>query len=109
MRRAPRPSRLSPGGSSRSETVQRARRPTWCGYPKVNILRALSVLIRAGHNRILHDVRNHLVRGYEDAGVIAVQIEDQEFPKKCGHTPFKRVVPTRDMVVKVTVFGLVQR
>ena len=36
---------------------------------------------------------HHTVRGYEAAGVVAIQIEDQEFPKKCGHTPFKRVVP----------------
>ena len=29
----------------------------------------------------------HTVRGYEAAGVAAIQIEDQEFPKKCGHAP----------------------
>lgn len=46
---------------------------------------------------------HHTVRGYEDAGVAAVQIEDQEFPKKCGHTPFKRVVPVLDMVEKIKV------
>ena len=46
---------------------------------------------------------HHTVRGYEDAGVAAIQIEDQEFPKKCGHTPFKRVVPVLDMVEKVKV------
>ena len=46
---------------------------------------------------------HHTVRGYEDAGVTAIQIEDQEFPKKCGHTPFKRVVPLIDMVEKVKV------
>jgi 2-methylisocitrate lyase-like PEP mutase family enzyme len=46
---------------------------------------------------------HHTVRGYEEAGVVAVQIEDQEFPKKCGHTPFKRVVPTIDMVEKIKV------
>jgi 2-methylisocitrate lyase-like PEP mutase family enzyme len=34
---------------------------------------------------------------------MAIQIEDQEFPKKCGHTPFKRVVPMIDMVEKVKV------
>jgi 2-methylisocitrate lyase-like PEP mutase family enzyme len=45
----------------------------------------------------------HTVRGYEAAGVNAIQIEDQVFPKKCGHTPFKRVVPTIDMVEKVKV------
>lgn len=46
---------------------------------------------------------HHTVRGYEEAGVVAIQIEDQEFPKKCGHTPFKRVVPVIDMVEKIKV------
>ena len=46
---------------------------------------------------------HHTVRGYEAAGVAAIQIEDQEFPKKCGHTPNKRVVPIIDMVEKVKV------
>jgi 2,3-dimethylmalate lyase len=45
----------------------------------------------------------HTVRGYEDAGVTAIQIEDQEFPKKCGHTPNRRVIPLEDMVRKVKV------
>ncbi len=46
---------------------------------------------------------HHTVRGYEEAGVTAIQIEDQEFPKKCGHTPFKRCVPVEDMVEKIKV------
>ena len=46
---------------------------------------------------------HHTVRGYEAAGVSAIQIEDQEFPKKCGHTPFKRIVPVTDMVEKIKV------
>lgn len=46
---------------------------------------------------------HHTVRGYEAAGVAAIQIEDQEFPKKCGHTPYKRVISTDDMVQKVKV------
>jgi 2-methylisocitrate lyase-like PEP mutase family enzyme len=45
----------------------------------------------------------HTVKGYERAGVTAIQIEDQEFPKKCGHTPFKRCVPVEDMVEKIKV------
>jgi 2-methylisocitrate lyase-like PEP mutase family enzyme len=45
----------------------------------------------------------HTVRGYEDAGVSAIQIEDQEFPKKCGHTPNRRVIPLEDMVRKIEV------
>lgn len=46
---------------------------------------------------------HHTVRGYEAAGVTAIQIEDQEFPKKCGHTPHKRCVPVEDMVEKIKV------
>jgi 2-methylisocitrate lyase-like PEP mutase family enzyme len=46
---------------------------------------------------------HHTVRGYEAAGVSGIQIEDQEFPKKCGHTPYKRVIPLEDMVDKVRV------
>ena len=45
----------------------------------------------------------HTVRGYERAGVSAIQIEDQEFPKKCGHTPGRRVIPTDDMARKIQV------
>ena len=45
----------------------------------------------------------HTVRGYEAAGVAAIQIEDQEFPKKCGHAPGRRVVPLGDMLRKVEV------
>ena len=45
----------------------------------------------------------HTVRGYEEAGAAAIQLEDQEFPKKCGHTPGRRVIPMEDMVKKVRV------
>ena len=43
------------------------------------------------------------VRGYEAAGAAAIQIEDQVFPKRCGHTPGRRVVPAEDMVRKIKV------
>lgn len=45
----------------------------------------------------------HTVRGYEAAGVAAIQLEDQEFPKKCGHTTGRLVIPTQDMVRKIEV------
>lgn len=45
----------------------------------------------------------HTVRGYERAGASAIQLEDQEFPKKCGHTPGRRVIPLEDMVAKIKV------
>lgn len=41
------------------------------------------------------------IRQYERAGVAAIHIEDQEFPKRCGHLEDKRVVPVGDMVRKV--------
>ena len=45
----------------------------------------------------------HTVQGYELAGASAIQLEDQEFPKKCGHTPGRRVIPMDDMVKKIRV------
>jgi 2-methylisocitrate lyase-like PEP mutase family enzyme len=45
----------------------------------------------------------HTVRGYERAGAVAIQLEDQEFPKKCGHMPGRRVVPVEDMVARIRV------
>jgi 2-methylisocitrate lyase-like PEP mutase family enzyme len=45
----------------------------------------------------------HTIRGYEMAGVAAIQIEDQEFPKRCGHTPGKRVVSLNEMVLRIRV------
>ena len=45
----------------------------------------------------------YTVRGYEAAGAVAIQLEDQEFPKKCGHMLGRRVVSVEDMVDKVKV------
>ena len=41
------------------------------------------------------------VRKYEQSGVAAIHIEDQEFPKRCGHLDDKRVIPTEDMIPKI--------
>ncbi len=46
---------------------------------------------------------HHTVEKFEETGICAIQIEDQEFPKKCGHTPNKRVVETQEMVDKIKV------
>jgi 2,3-dimethylmalate lyase len=46
---------------------------------------------------------SHTVGGYERAGAAAIQLEDQEFPKKCGHTPERLVIPTEEMVHKIAV------
>lgn len=41
------------------------------------------------------------VRQLERAGASALQIEDQVFPKKCGHFAGKAVVPAQEMVQKI--------
>ena len=41
------------------------------------------------------------VREYERSGVAAVHIEDQIFPKRCGHLDGKQVVPCEEMVIKL--------
>lgn len=45
----------------------------------------------------------HTVREFEAAGASALHLEDQEMPKKCGHTKGKRVVSTEDMAAKIAV------
>jgi len=41
------------------------------------------------------------IREYERAGVAAVHIEDQIWPKKCGHMEGKQVIPVDEMVQKI--------
>jgi len=41
------------------------------------------------------------VRGYADAGFAAVMIEDQVWPKRCGHTRGKQVVPRQEAIARV--------
>ncbi len=41
------------------------------------------------------------VREYEAAGVAGLHLEDQEFPKRCGHLEGKRVIPVETMVARI--------
>lgn len=43
----------------------------------------------------------HTVRLMEAAGAAGINIEDQSFPKRCGHMDGKAVIPTEEMVQKV--------
>ena len=43
------------------------------------------------------------VREYEAAGVDVIQLEDQEWPKRCGHMEGKRLVSQEEMVQRVRV------
>ena len=41
------------------------------------------------------------VKRYEASGLAGMFIEDQVFPKRCGHMPGKQVVSTQEMVAKL--------
>ena len=42
-----------------------------------------------------------VVRGFEKAGMAAIMIEDQVWPKRCGHMAGKAVIPAEEMVQKI--------
>lgn len=41
------------------------------------------------------------VRAYESGGAAAIQLEDQVFPKRCGHTRNRTVIPIKEAVAKI--------
>ena len=52
-----------------------------------------------GYGNELNAVRT--VREYEKRGVAGIHIEDQDFPKKCGHLENKVIIPLDDYVAKI--------
>lgn len=43
------------------------------------------------------------VQQYERMGIAALHIEDQVFPKRCGHLDGKQLIPTEEMTLKIRV------
>lgn len=76
-----------------SEMVDNARR----------IVEAVNIPVIAdadtGYGNPINVIRT--VQAYENAGVAGIHIEDQVFPKKCGHITGKQVVPRDDMIEKI--------
>jgi 2-methylisocitrate lyase-like PEP mutase family enzyme len=52
-----------------------------------------------GYGNELNVVRT--VREYERRGVAGIHVEDQGFPKKCGHLENKAIIPLEDYVAKI--------
>jgi len=87
------------------------------GYPDLGLLspreivdRLANVVEHAGGVPVIADADTgygsalnvrRAVREFERAGVAALHLEDQTFPKRCGHYDDKAVVPTADMVQKL--------
>lgn len=62
---------------------------------------SLPVIVDAdtGFGNALNVMRT--VRGFERAGAAMIQLEDQTFPKRCGHLDGKSVVSTQEMTGKL--------
>jgi 2-methylisocitrate lyase-like PEP mutase family enzyme len=60
-----------------------------------------------GYGNELNVVRT--VREYETAGVAGIHIEDQGFPKKCGHLDDKEIVPREDWLAKIRAAAAARR
>src|SRR3954449_9497262 len=52
-----------------------------------------------GYGNALNVVRT--VREFERAGASAIQLEDQDFPKRCGHLEGKALIPPDEMCGKI--------
>ena len=68
-----------------------------------NLVNAVDLPVFADGDTGYGDVNNVIrtVREYEQAGVAGLFIEDQVFPKRCGHMEGKSVIPAEEMVAKI--------
>ena len=68
-----------------------------------NIVAAVNIPVVAdgdnGYGGPLNVVRT--TQAYEQAGLAAIQLEDQVTPKRCGHMEGKEVIPKNEMVAKI--------
>ena len=60
-----------------------------------------------GYGNELNVVRT--VREYEQSGVAGIHIEDQGFPKKCGHLEDKEIVAREDFLAKIRAAAAARR
>jgi carboxyvinyl-carboxyphosphonate phosphorylmutase len=52
-----------------------------------------------GQGNVINVIR--MVREFEKGGAAGLFIEDQRFPKRCGHMEGKEVIPTEEMIPKI--------
>ncbi len=78
---------------SYGEMVDQAR--TICGAVRIPVMADGDT----GYGNAVNVKRT--VRGYAQAGCAAVMIEDQVWPKRCGHTRGKQVVDTREALARI--------
>jgi 2-methylisocitrate lyase-like PEP mutase family enzyme len=68
-----------------------------------NIAQAVSIPVMADADTGYGNAVNvyHTVRVFEHAGIAGINLEDQVFPKRCGHIKGKEIIPMDEMVSKI--------
>lgn len=89
---------------------------TLLGLPDIGLLSGAEIIEQARRTTMASDLAlvcdadtgfgnavnvAYTVRALEAAGVAAIQLEDQTFPKRCGHFEGKTVVPAEEMLQKL--------
>ncbi|WP_413496208.1 isocitrate lyase/PEP mutase family protein [Shewanella baltica] len=89
-----------------------------CGFPDIGmlsfseVLHRLEQMVEVTQVPIIADADtgfgnainvSRTVKAFERAGVAALHLEDQTFPKRCGHLNDKSLVSTQEMVHKIRV------
>jgi methylisocitrate lyase len=68
-----------------------------------NIAKAVDIPVMAdgdtGYGNVVNVVRT--IQEFEDAGCAGINLEDQVWPKRCGHMSGKEVIPLEEMVAKI--------
>jgi 2-methylisocitrate lyase-like PEP mutase family enzyme len=95
-----------------------------CGYPDYGLLTMSEMVENAGrlaaavgvpviadadtgYGNELNVVRT--VREYERRGIAGIHIEDQGFPKRCGHLDDKEIIPLEDYLPKIRAAAAARR
>jgi 2-methylisocitrate lyase-like PEP mutase family enzyme len=68
-----------------------------------NIVRAVDIPVTGDADTGYGNAINvyYTVELFEEAGVVGINIEDQVFPKRCGHMKGKQIIPQEEMVKKI--------
>lgn len=89
-----------------------------CGYPDIGLLSFTEVCQRLEHIVDVVDIpviadadtgfgnannARHTVQAFEKIGVAALHLEDQVFPKRCGHLDGKCLISEAEMCEKISV------
>src|SRR3546814_13213925 len=70
-------------------------------FPDKTLFRSIPLIADAdtGYGNALNEQRT--ARAFQRAGVAGFHLEDQQYPKRCGHYDDKSIVPVKEMAQKI--------